>query len=182
MQMLRSFKYFLLVLSVLPVSLFAKGGVYGAFFGEESEFVCYPSVHRNFFLAIFAGVIVAGLFAWSRFRLKSKTARQLEDKNRVIEEQNKDILDSIRYASRLQQALEPEQEDLGKMLPESFFYLRPRDIVGEIFISFRNTKEKSLSPPLIVQGTEFPERFSLSLVTMHYETHWRKHRILIRLK
>lgn len=127
------FNYFLLLFIMMPVALSAEGGIFGAFFGEENEFVCYPSVHRNFFLAIFAGVIVAGLFAWSRFRLKSRTAKQLEEKNKVIEEQNKDILDSIRYASRLQQALEPEKSTLQKILPESFFFLKPRDIVGGDF-------------------------------------------------
>ena len=92
------------VLFILYILLFldskAEGGITGAFFGEENEFVCYPSVHRNFFVAIFILVILAGLFAWSRFRIKSRSAKQLEQKNKVIEEQNKDILDSIRYASR----------------------------------------------------------------------------------
>ena len=119
----RIFQLFLLLFSFFPLLAYAEGGIYGAFFGEENEFVCYPSVHRNFFLAIFGGVVVAGIFAWSRFRLKSKTARQLEENNRVIEEQNKDILDSIRYASRLQQALEPEKSVLQKLLPESFVFL-----------------------------------------------------------
>src|SRR5688500_151769 len=88
MQMLRSFKFFALMLLIVPLRLSAEGGIYGACFGEENEFVCYPSVHRNFFLAIFGGVVVAGLFAWSRFRLKSRTARQLEEKNKVIEEKS----------------------------------------------------------------------------------------------
>ncbi len=157
--MIRSFKYFLLLFSVLPVLLFAKGGIYGAFFGEENEFVCYPSVHRNFFLAIFGGVVLAGIFAWSRFRLKSKTAKQLEEKNKVIEEQNKDILDSIRYASRLQQALEPETEELQKILPESFFYLRPRDIVGGDFYFVQEHKGKVVIAAIDCTGHGVPGAF-----------------------
>ncbi len=157
--MLRSFKYFLVLFSVLPVTLFAEGGVFGAFSGEEHEFVCYPSVHRNFFLAIFGGVIVAGLFAWSRFRLKSKTAKQLQEKNKVIEEQNKDILDSIRYASRLQKALEPEADDLQKILPESFFYLRPRDIVGGDFYFVQEHKGKVVIAAIDCTGHGVPGAF-----------------------
>lgn len=157
--MLRYFKYFLLAFSLLPIALLAEGGVYGAFSGEESEFVCYPSVHRNFFLAIFGGVILAGIFAWSRFRLKSKTAKVLEQKNRVIEEQNKDILDSIRYASRLQQALEPEKEELDKILPGSFFYLRPRDIVGGDFYFVEEHKGKVVIAAIDCTGHGVPGAF-----------------------
>lgn len=157
--MQHSFRYFLLIFSVLPLSLVAKGGVVGAFFGEESEFVCYPSVHRNFFLAIFGGVVLAGIFAWSRFRLKSKTAKQLEEKNKVIEEQNKDILDSIRYASRLQQALEPEREELNEILPDSFFYLRPRDIVGGDFYFVQPHKGKVVIAAIDCTGHGIPGAF-----------------------
>lgn len=153
------FNFFLLLFSVLPATLLAEGGVYGAFFGEENEFVCYPSVHRNFFLAIFGGVIVAGLFAWSRFRLKSKTAKQLEEKNKVIEEQNKDILDSIRYASRLQQALEPEKTELRKMLPESFFFLKPRDIVGGDFYFVQEHNGKVVIAAIDCTGHGVPGAF-----------------------
>lgn len=157
--MRRYFNYFLLVISLVPVTLSAKGGIYGAFFGEESEFVCYPSVHRNFFLAIFGGVILAGIFAWSRFRLKSRTAKQLEEKNRVIEEQNKDILDSIRYASRLQRALEPEKKEIGKILPESFFYLRPRDIVGGDFYFVEEHKGRVVIAAIDCTGHGVPGAF-----------------------
>lgn len=157
--MKRYFNYFLLLFSVLPAALFAKDGIYGAFFGEENEFVCYPSVHRNFFLAIFGGVVLAGIFAWSRFRLKSKTAKQLEEKNRVIEEQNKDILDSIRYASRLQQALEPEKEEIEKILPGSFFYLRPRDIVGGDFYFVEEHKGKVVIAAIDCTGHGVPGAF-----------------------
>jgi serine phosphatase RsbU (regulator of sigma subunit) len=143
----------------VPYSLAAKGGVIGAFFGNEEEFVCYPSVHRNFFLAIFGGVVLAGIFAWSRFRLKSRTARVLADKNKVIEEQNKDILDSIRYASRMQRALEPDQTELKNMLPESFFFLRPRDIVGGDFYFVDAHKGKIIIAAIDCTGHGVPGAF-----------------------
>ena len=113
----------LLALSIVSASQFANasGGMIGAFFGPDEDFVCYTSIHRNFFLAIFAAVFLAGLFAWSRFRLKSRTAKELAQQKSVIEEQNKDILDSIRYASRLQNALEPDLHLVNRILPESFF-------------------------------------------------------------
>lgn len=144
---------------LLPVVLMAKGGIYGAFFGEEKEFACYPSVHRNFFLAIFGAVILAAIFAWSRLRLKSKTARELGKKNELIGQQNKDILDSIRYASRLQQALEPEKSALKEMLPESFFFLKPRDIVGGDFYFVEKFRNKIVIAAIDCTGHGVPGAF-----------------------
>lgn len=153
------FGIFLVAIILLPASLSAEGGIWGAFSGEPEQFVCYPSVHRNFFLAIFAGAVVAGIIAWSRFRLKSRTARELEKKNRVIEEQNKDILDSIRYASRLQQALEPERTELEETLPDSFFFLKPRDIVGGDFYFVENFKGKVIIAVIDCTGHGVPGAF-----------------------
>lgn len=151
------------VLFILYILLFldskAEGGITGAFFGEENEFVCYPSVHRNFFVVIFILVILAGLFAWSRFRIKSRSAKQLEQKNKVIEEQNKDILDSIRYASRLQKALEPVDALRKEILPESFVYLKPRNIVGGDFYFMHECEGKKIVAAIDCTGHGVPGAF-----------------------
>lgn len=151
------------VLFILYILLFldskAEGGITGAFFGEENEFVCYPSVHRNFFVVIFILVILAGIFAWSRFRIKSKSAKQLEQKNRVIEEQNKDILDSIRYASRLQKALEPEETERHGIFPDSFVYLKPRDIVGGDFYFIHECDGRKIVAAIDCTGHGVPGAF-----------------------
>lgn len=153
------FKLIIAAIICSPVTMFAEGGIWGAFTGEPEQFVCYPSVHRNFFLAIFGGVAIAGIFAWSRFRLKSKTARELEKKNRIIEEQNKDILDSIRYASRLQNALEPDKSEIKVILPESFFFLKPRDIVGGDFYFVEKVRDKIVIAAIDCTGHGVPGAF-----------------------
>lgn len=153
------FKLIVAAIIFFPHTVFAEGGIWGAFTGEPEQFVCYPSVHRNFFLAIFGGVVMAGLFAWSRFRLKSKTARELQKKNRIIEEQNKDILDSIRYASRLQSALEPDKSEIKAILPESFFFLKPRDIVGGDFYFVEKVSDKIVIAAIDCTGHGVPGAF-----------------------
>ncbi len=45
----------------------------------------------------------------------------------------KDVADSIRYASYIQNALLPAPADFGKMFPDSFILYRPRDIVSGDF-------------------------------------------------
>jgi serine phosphatase RsbU (regulator of sigma subunit) len=57
----------------------------------------------------------------------------LQDKNKIIEEKNKDIVDSINYAKRIQGAILPEEALLTRLLPEHFLYFQPKDIVSGDF-------------------------------------------------
>jgi phosphoserine phosphatase RsbU/P len=52
------------------------------------------------------------------------------DRTQKIEAQNKDITSSIQYASRIQHALLPTNEELKKYLPSNFILSKPRDIVS----------------------------------------------------
>lgn len=52
----------------------------------------------------------------------------------IIEKQKTNILDSIEYAQRIQEAVLPEISHFKELLPESFVFFRPRDIVsGDFF-------------------------------------------------
>jgi serine phosphatase RsbU (regulator of sigma subunit) len=114
--------------------LLAGAGFWNTLFGDgDHEFICYSRVHRNYYLAIFGAVIILGLVAYGRYRLKKKTAEELRRQKDVIEEQNKEILASIRYASRMQEAQKPDEDLVRKLIPQSFFLLRPRDIVSGDF-------------------------------------------------
>ncbi|MGP8216476.1 MAG: tetratricopeptide repeat protein [Bacteroidia bacterium] len=62
-----------------------------------------------------------------------KQKGELEDKNKVIEEKNRDIIDSITYAKRLQDAILPPISLITKYLPESFVLFKPKDIVAGDF-------------------------------------------------
>lgn len=68
----------------------------------------------------------------SRLALKS-TNDELLFKNEIIEEKNKEIIDSINYAKRIQQALITPEEVLKKQVPLSFVYFQPKDIVSGDF-------------------------------------------------
>lgn len=76
--------------------------------------------------------------------LKTKVNRELEQKvsertaelseqKKIVEEKNKDILDSITYAKRLQQAILPSQEMWSAALKDSFNFYLPKDIVAGDF-------------------------------------------------
>jgi serine phosphatase RsbU (regulator of sigma subunit) len=66
----------------------------------------------------------------------------LEEKSKVIEDQNKDIIDSITYAKRLQEAILPSSEFVNANLPGNFIYYRPKDIVAGDFYWAEKVGEK----------------------------------------
>jgi phosphoserine phosphatase RsbU/P len=63
----------------------------------------------------------------------AESFKQLEEKNEIIEEKNKDISDSINYAQRIQQAILPPLEKLDKVLNEYFVLYKPKDVVSGDF-------------------------------------------------
>ncbi|MFL5754119.1 MAG: two-component regulator propeller domain-containing protein [Bacteroidia bacterium] len=59
---------------------------------------------------------------------------ELAIKNGELAEKNKDITDSIRYAKRIQDASLPMASRVTTLLPQSFVYFNPKDIVsGDFF-------------------------------------------------
>lgn len=78
-------------------------------------------------------VLVFLLFLYNRFRLISKQKVIIEEQNTALGEKNSEILDSITYAKRLQDAILPPQHFIDKYLPENFVLYKPKDIVAGDF-------------------------------------------------
>jgi len=64
--------------------------------------------------------------------LYSRT-KKVVDQKEELERKNKDITDSINYAQRIQKAVIPSSKDLRKIVPKSYIYFKPRDIVSGDF-------------------------------------------------
>jgi len=86
---------------------------------------------RQQFIAYYTGIglIVVLLFAIFIFKRLRVTRKQ---KN-IIEEQKKDITDSINYAVNIQNSLLPTIENLKEVLPDGFVLFQPKDIVSGDF-------------------------------------------------
>jgi len=68
-----------------------------------------------------------------------------------INDQNKQITDSIQYASRIQSAIMPPQELMEELFPSSFILFQPRDIVsGDFFWASTFWSEASDSKQIII--------------------------------
>jgi tetratricopeptide (TPR) repeat protein len=69
----------------------------------------------------------------------------IEQQKAIVEEKNKDITDSIKYASRIQRALFTSNEYISRHLKEYFILLKPRDIVsGDFYWAFQASFESVL--------------------------------------
>jgi serine phosphatase RsbU (regulator of sigma subunit) len=100
---------------------------------EEEGYVFYPVEHRDYFFWI-TGIAILLLFGFSFVLFLNRRSRiRLEQKNKEIVQINQKLTDSITYAGRIQQALLPDSDRLKKILPQSFVFFRPRDIVSGDF-------------------------------------------------
>lgn len=59
--------------------------------------------------------------------------QEVEHKNHIIEEKQKEILDSINYAKRIQYTLLAHHDFLKENIPQHFIYFNPKDIVSGDF-------------------------------------------------
>ena len=95
---------------------------------ERKQIIITWSVLGGLILVLaFAGFVLRSL------RITRRQKADIENKNKVIEEKNKDILDSITYAKRLQDAILPPISLVKQFLPESFVLYKPKDIVAGDF-------------------------------------------------
>jgi len=69
---------------------------------------------------------------------------EVTEQKKIIEEKNKDITDSIKYAEQIQVAVLPNQSEELKDKVEIFVYFKPKDIVSGDFYFVRYLRLKKL--------------------------------------
>lgn len=74
----------------------------------------------------------ASLYENLEEKIQERTTEVMRQKE-IIEEKNKNITDSIRYAKKIQQALLPNKAEILQKLPNSFIFYKPKDIVSGDF-------------------------------------------------
>jgi serine phosphatase RsbU (regulator of sigma subunit) len=101
---------------------------------EEQKSIIWLSI---IFLII---VSVLGILAYRSYRLKNKAnivissqKAEIEEQHHILEEQHKEITDSISYAKRIQNAILPPLKLVRGYMPDSFILYQPKDIVAGDF-------------------------------------------------
>ena len=91
-------------------------------------------------------------------KVEERTA-ELSTKKDELEEKNKNIEDSIRYAKRIQNAILPPDEYIKSLFPKSFVLYMPKDIVSGDFYWVNEIKNKSLMAVVDCTGHGVPGAF-----------------------
>jgi len=101
---------------------------------KKREVVIYSIIGLSLLLGLLSFVL------YNRFRLKKRTANELEIRNteiskqkHIIEEKQKEITDSIHYAKRIQNTLLAHRDFINKYIPENLILFKPKDIVSGDF-------------------------------------------------
>jgi len=73
---------------------------------------------------------------------RKKKEQKLALKHKLLEQQNKDMLDSIQYASRIQEAVLPDIDKIKNAFKDAFVLYQPKDVVSGDYYFFykRNNK------------------------------------------
>jgi serine phosphatase RsbU (regulator of sigma subunit)/Tfp pilus assembly protein PilF len=102
----------------------------------------------NIFIAGFLVMIVLVVFILRSYKTKIRNNKiildqkfAIEEKNKLVEIQHKDIKDSIKYAERIQGAILPPQHLWKSILPNSFVFYQPKDILSGDFYWIAETEE-----------------------------------------
>ena len=72
---------------------------------------------KNFQYILFGGLFFAvlfGVFIYNRFKVTQKQKNSIARQKHLVDEKQKEILDSIKYAKRIQKANLPTEKYIGK--------------------------------------------------------------------
>jgi serine phosphatase RsbU (regulator of sigma subunit) len=92
-----------------------------------------------------AGLVIALVIVFLVYRSYKREKRSSEIINKqkqIVDTKNKEILDSINYARKIQQAIIPTHNEVKNVFPESFVMLLPKDIVSGDFYWMTKTGQQ----------------------------------------
>jgi serine phosphatase RsbU (regulator of sigma subunit) len=93
-------------------------------------------------IGIIIGVLLLAFLLFNRFRFRKKLNGELSIFNHQINEQKKEITDSIHYARRIQESILLRPEKVLEILPQSFLLYRPKQIVSGDFYWVHRTGQE----------------------------------------
>jgi serine phosphatase RsbU (regulator of sigma subunit) len=113
-------------------------------FGNFQNEVFYHHFEESMWALAFIVLLALFLIPYVRRILKEDESLKEEiiyQKN-LIDAKNKDLTDSVNYASKIQEAMLPDTARIQELLPDSFVFYKPRDIVSGDFYWFREKDNK----------------------------------------
>ncbi|MCW3101780.1 MAG: protein serine/threonine phosphatase [Bacteroidetes bacterium] len=111
---------------------------------KQGEQIKRSNTIRYFLLLIVVLVLIFLLLLYKRFRISQLQKKEITRQKMLVDEKQKEILDSITYAKRIQQALLNENM-IREVFSEHFIFFQPKDIVsGDFYWSARIREKEEL--------------------------------------
>ena len=113
-------------------------------------------------LASVVGAILSLSFIvamYNRYKLKQQANEELENKNHIIASTNEKMMGSIRYGRRIQKALLASGDQLDNAFPNSFIFLKPKDIVSGDFYWYADRGDEHILAAIDCTGHGVPGAF-----------------------
>lgn len=119
-------------------------------------------------------VALFGIFMYNRFKVTQKQnvliqeqKTELQKQKELVEEHQKETLDSIHYAKRIQTALIANSDFITENIPDNFIYFNPKDIVSGDFYWASHHNDKFYLAVCDSTGHGVPGAF-MSLLNMGF--------------
>lgn len=109
-----------------------------------------------FITVILIVIIVFSFFLYNKYKETSKQKTIIEKQKLEVDDKNKEITDSINYASTIQEALLPARELKQKLFPKSFVLFMPKDIVSGDFYWYTEKNNRKLIAAVDCTGHGVP--------------------------
>jgi len=126
--------------SLIFYPMIVENKMIGALSIQSFKKNAYQSYHIDLLktMASYIGTVIdnASLYDTLEYKVKVRTEE--------LEQKNNDITASINYARRLQKGILPSDKFMHQLLPDSFVYYRPKDIVSGDFYWVDRTHSKIL--------------------------------------
>lgn len=131
-----------------------------------------PPLYRSVYAIVFYFIAIFVLFqgvvnyrirsyrkAYKNLQEKAEDKNRLELQKEALAKTHKSLTDSINYAKRIQEGMLFSEESVKKLLPESFIYYRPKDIVSGDFYYFYARDNKLVVASVDCTGHGVPGAF-----------------------
>ena len=141
--------------SLLCTPLIYQGMIHGLLYLENNlKPDAFSAYHIELFRLLSAPAAIAiqnaRFYGELEQKVSERTREVMSQKAEIervrdeIQDKNNDIIASIQYAKRIQDAILPKLTDIRSVYPNSFIYFRPKDIVSGDFYWFSRRLSKSI--------------------------------------
>lgn len=139
------------------VGVIQADSLFDEFIQEARSTILVNIAISLFFMFILIFLLVRSVQAI--LKAEDKLTQDVVQSKKVLEEKNRDIVDSIMYAKKIQDAILPEQSMIKKVLPNSFVLFKPRDIVSGDFYWFKQIDDLIIIASVDCTGHGVPGAF-----------------------